>query len=386
MARNKRAATLSAQQLDPLGWFGAPYVPLVLGAIVLLYGAVLSALTWPISHIPFLQPIATVICAGACLVIHIFTRPLRKPIGWGVGVAAIALSTAGVLVSAIGYYGTRYSVELWWASGAIALTIGSLGPYLAARRVLVLGAAAMAAMGLIGLGVATGTGTHWSGFETAVIINYSVVLGTAATATFSWLVVRAMLPMLASPAHAPVAGTAMRDAAAKQMETVNLARLTARAAPFLLQIADAGRITPSDRALAGQLARRLRDELVTQSNLSWLDSIASELRLVVVDPDRRARSMNGTQRTALRGLLRAIAHTPGTDAGSLRVELRAAADGATAVGVSLDMALPDGKRIMHLAPYYLTLKTAVEDFRLEQHDFLRLSFRLPAEQAGSPRD
>ena len=144
-------------------------------------------------------------------------------------------------------------------------------------------------------------------------------------------------------------------------ERVRLAELTARAVPFLEGIIATGVVSPSDRALAGQMARRLRDDLVTQSNLSWLDSVASASRLVVIDPERRAGKMRTSQRTALRALLKAILDTPGTDAGSLLVELRGAEDGSTAVGVSLDMELPEGRRIMHLAPYYLTLRTAVDD-------------------------
>jgi hypothetical protein len=87
--------------------------------------------------------------------------------------------------------------------------------------------------------------------------------------------------------------------------------------------------------------------------------------------------MNNAQRTALRGMLRAILDTPGIDNGSLMVELRSAPDGATAVGVSLDMALPEGRRIMHLAPYYLTLKTAVDDLTFERDKLLKLSFSIP---------
>jgi len=71
--------------------------------------------------------------------------------------------------------------------------------------------------------------------------------------------------------------------------------------------------------------------------------------------------------------------TPGIDSGSLMVDLRAAPDGATAVGVSLDMRLPEGTRIMHLAPYYLTLKTTVDDLVIDRDEMLKLSFRVAPE-------
>jgi len=135
-------------------------------------------------------------------------------------------------------------------------------------------------------------------------------------------------------------------------------------------------VTDADRALAGQLARRLRDDLVTQANQTWLDSIASDTRLVVIDPERRANRMSASQQTVLRALLRAVLDTPGVDSGSLLIELRGRPDGATAVALSIDVDLPEGRRIMHLAPHYLTLRTVVDDLLW---DSSTLSFTISAD-------
>jgi hypothetical protein len=35
---------------------------------------------------------------------------------------------------------------------------------------------------------------------------------------------------------------------------------------------------------------------------------------------------------------------------------------------------------MHLAPYYLTLRTAVDDLEIDQDTLLKLSFSVPAER------
>lgn len=377
MATPRRTLGLSAQQVDPLSWFTGPFVPLTFSVLVFLYGGISSVVTWQLGGLPWLQPIATVMCAGAGVLIHFRTRPLRQRIGWTVGVLSLALATCGVILSAIGYSGTDFAIEQWWAPSALALTIASLGPYLPVRRILVLGPAATALVVVVTYGILHPTSAPWGPIGIATIIAYTPVLGIVATVIFSWNIVSTMLEMLESPSRIMVAGQTVRDEAAERIERVTLARLNARAVPFLEGIAAAGRITPADRALAGQFARRLRDDLVTQSTLSWLDTIASESRLVVVDPDRRAQRMTNPQRTALRGLLRAILDTPGIDSGSLMVDLRAAPDGATAVGVSLDIALPEGLRIMHLAPYYLTLRTAVEDLRVQQDSELHLSFKIP---------
>lgn len=385
---SRRSFALSPQQVDPLSWFTGPLVPLAFAALSVIYGLILTAYTWSDTPAPLLQVVAVMLSACSGLAIHFATRPLRRPLGWRSGALLLAPAVTGVLVSALGYGSTPFrvefwwapeapfSIEFWWAPSTLALAIASLGPYLPVRKLLGLGGGATVVSVACALAILHPGLDQWGVVGAGVIIAYPPVLGTAATAVFSYSVVSTMLRMLESPSRIMVAGQTVRDEIAEQIERVTVARLTARAAPFLEGIADAGRITPADRALAGQLARRLRDDLVTQSNLSWLDSIASESRLVVVDPDRRAQGMNNAQRTALRAMLRAIVETPGIDSGSLMVELRAAPDGATAVGVSLDMTLPEGKRIMHLAPYYLTLRTAVDDLVVSQDDLLRLTFRI----------
>lgn len=362
----RRYFVMSAQQVDPLSWFTGPYLPLAFSGLLLLFGAVITLATWSVSARPGLQFAALFLNTIAGLLIYSRTRPLLPPIGWWVGSLALATSVTALVVSAIDYAGTSMNFGIWWGPAAPALTLVGLAPYLPVRKVLVLGIASSIAGTILGAAILYPVTPDLGLVDIALVILYPAAMGVAATATFSYSVVSTMLPMLESPSHIMVAGQEARDETVAELEKVNLARLTARAAPFLESIADAGRITPGDRALAGQLARRLRDDLVTQSHVSWLDSIANESRLVVVDPDRLARRMNGAQRTALRGLLRAILELPETDHGSLMIDLRKASDGATAVGLSLDMALPEGRRIMHIAPYYLTLRTAVDELNVSR--------------------
>jgi len=303
---------------------------------------------------------------------------MRPPIGWVVAGLVFSLVVAAVALSALDYSGAPFAIEFWWAPSAITLATASLAPYLTAPKLLVLGGAATSATIAIGLSLLDPFQDSWGVLGSAVLIGYSPILGVLATVTFSYSIVSTMSRMLDSPSRNAVDGRAVLDEAANVVERVTLAQLSARAAPFLERIADAGVVSPEERALAGQLARRIRDDLVTQSNVTWLESIAQQSRLVVVDPKQRARAMDDAQRTALRALLQAILDTPGTDSGSLLIELREAPDGATAVGVSLDIALPEGLRIMHLAPYLLALGTAVEDLRVDRHE-LGVTFRVAPE-------
>lgn len=381
MATSRRVLAVSAGQLDPLSWFTGPFVPVAFTAVGAAFGLVTVVAKWGATSAPLAQVLALALAVGAGVAVHILTRPLRQQPGWLAVGGVMTTAVAALTVSALGYVGSSFTVELWWAPVSVALTTASLGPYIPIRRLALVGLVSVVVAAGVGVGI-LGAVSPWGRVATATLIAYPLLLGLSATVAFCYGVVSRMLRLVDTPAR--MMPQVVQDEAAQNVERAMVARLTARAVPFLESVADAGRITPSDRALAGQLARRLRDELVTQSNLSWLDSIASRSRLVVVDPDRRARRMNSAQRTALRGILQAILDTPGTDSGSLMIELRAADDGATAVGLSLDMALPEGRRIMHLAPYYLNLRSAVDDLSWDREALLRLSFRVADDPTRSP--
>ena len=371
---DRGSLSVSPQQLDPLTWFTGRVVPLVFAGLILLYGA-LRIPTWFTTPLPWLQPLAVLLCAGACVFVYGMTRPLRPQPGWGTGIATVLIGGTGFVVSAVGYFGTDQSIELMWAPFGFALSIASLAPYLSARRVLVLGGVGTLVFTELAYWFIRGSAKPWGPLSTMDIIAAPVVCGLVAAVTFSSALVSRMLPVIEQRSRL-VLPRGPYDAEAEQLERLRLARLTARAVPFLEGIAASGRITPLDRALAGQIARRLRDDLVTQSNLSWLDSIAADSRLVVIDPERRAGRMRSQQRTALRALLLAVLETPGADSSSLLIELRGRPDGATAIALSLDIDLPEGRRIMHLAPHYLTLRTAVDELRW---DARTLSFSVDGE-------
>ena len=217
----------------------------------------------------------------------------------------------------------------------------------------------------------------WGPVSIAVMIALPIVFGLVVAATFSAMVVRRLVPMLENRSQVVVSLDAVRGEEAEEAERRRLAEMCVRVVPFLERIADVGVVSSADRVLAGQIARQLRDDLVARSNLSWLDTIARTDGVVVIDPERRANRMRSSQRTALRTLLRGILTTPGADPGSVLVELRGQPGGTTAVAVSLDVDLPEGRRIMHLAPFYLSLHTTVRDLRWD--DVRHLRFELPDE-------
>lgn len=144
-------------------------------------------------------------------------------------------------------------------------------------------------------------------------------------------------------------------------------------------------VTPADREAAKVLAESLRVELVERSNRSWLESLTRKLNLTVIDHERLAERMNPFQRSALLGLLTAAAAEATGPINRTVIELRGDADGSTAVAISADHALPDGRRLTLLAPHYVTLVAAVDDVEWELGENLRLSFRVSPRLAESAK-
>lgn len=372
---------LSPQEVDPLSWFTGPYVPLVFAVLNLVYGSVSAAADALAGTSPVLQGVGVGLSTLACLLVQFLTRPMRGPLGWGAGVAVVAISIVGFAVAAIGYTGAALPLELWWGPFGVALTVGALGPYLPARALAVLGlAATLVAVPLASLAIQFDD-HPWGPVGRAFILAAPIVSSTVAFTVFSVAVVGRMVPLIERRSQTIVAVPPARGVRYEEAERARLARLTERAAPFIEHLARSGEVLPTDRTLAGQLARQLRDDLVRQSEASWLDALATE-RLVVVDPDRAAARMRSSQRTALRALIRALLDLPGADAGSVLVELRRQDGGSVAVGVSLDVDLPEGRRIMHLAPAYLALRGSVADLRVSAERELRLTFELPDDDAA----
>ncbi|MEO5535481.1 MAG: hypothetical protein ABIR17_10165 [Pseudolysinimonas sp.] len=374
---DRRIWRLSAQQAHPLSWFTGQWVPLAFGALTLLYGGTFVVINGTTGPNLLLQVIGVLLCTGACVLIHFFTRPMRARLGWRGAIAAVAVGTIGFGFSAVGYSTVPVAIELWWAPFGLALVLASLGPYLPVRTLLAIGGTVVVVAVPFAYLQVRAEASVWGPVSTAVIIAAALISGIVATAAFAAAVVGRTLPLLEKRTQSLLSLDLTHSSRGEELERRRLEGLISRAGTFIEGLAQSGVVTPADRDLAGQFARQLRDDLVAQSNLSWLDAVARD-RIVVVDPDRQAGRMRSSQRTALRAFLRAILRTPGTDAGSLLVELRAQPDGSTAVGVKLDIELPEGRRVMHLAPYYLALRGSVDDLAWSDDKFLRLTFNLPA--------
>ena len=374
----RRVMFYSARDVDPISWFVGPYMPLVFGGFVAVYGSVASALTWGQSSRPVMQLLAVLLCVAACLCVQ-WRTGLRARIDWRFGVLVLTLGGAGLVLSAVGYMGSSFAIATWWAPFCFALVFATLMPYLAPWRLVVWGVGCLATVVVAAFLIIDGTVPQWGSIVIYLFVASPLIVGIVGTTAFVSRIVDATLPLIDNRSHDLVTGsTASVDPRDEAAERETLARLTARAAPFVRAVAESGVVTAEDRALAGELARQLRDDLVSRSDLAWLGLHDDDTRVVVVDPDRRADVMRAAQRAAVRDLVRAVLDDPSTDATTVFIELRRQDDGSTAVAISLDADLPDGRRVRHLAPYYFNLRGEARDVRLGRDT---VSFLLPPEKS-----
>lgn len=373
-----RAMRLSPQQVDPLSWVTRPWITLAFTIGTFVLGMTTTLLTWSISARPYLDLIALGVILVACGLAYLLTRPLQPPLSPLRAAMPLSAALIGVVVSALASTTSAVPVQLWWAPLGASFVLALLAPFSSARALLGYGAVLTIVVAIAAAIAFVGRSETWSDFSVVLIALGSPLQATVLCSVFAFRVVYKTRRLLGGVGDPIPPSDAAHERAAELAHVTTIARLGARVAPFLQGIADAGEVTESDRALAGQLARRLRSELVTQANRTWLDTIAEDRRLYVVDPERRADQMNSAQRAGLRGVIMSVIDDPAIDEGSLLIELRGRDDGSTAVALSLNLDLPEGKRTMLLAPYFVALGSAVDEISWDPVLEL-LRFRVPPE-------
>ncbi len=370
------AWTRSPQDVDPLSWFTGPRMPIAFSIAAVVQGVAITIIYWDSWSSALLQFLAMPFFLGAGWLTASSAQPNRPRFRLRDAAGIFALACAGLVVSAIGTYGGMVPVAQWWPGIALAATLVSIAPYCTPRKLLIYSLPLIAFTGLVGWIVFSLQTAFWPPAAIIVISIGPVTVGAAGGVVFSHTVVSRTMALLDTSAGVEEFYASAETPNAEQ-QRASIARVSARVAPFLEEVATAGSITPENRALAAQIARRLRTELVSATSRSWLDIVAHETGMIVSDPGRLADSMNESQRTALRALLVAAMESTMVDKRTLLIELRAQPDGSTAVALSIDIDLPEGRRLVLLAPYYLTLKTTVDDLSWDDGRSLLMRFRIP---------
>ncbi len=373
-----RALVLSPQSVDPVSWFAGPFLPVTFAVAMGVIGTGFVLWTLPQFTNPFVQFAAVLCFVFACLAVHRPAKPRLQPFRIRHTVLPTVLAWAGVIVSALGVDRPHADVGQWWAPLGIAVVLAALAPFSSAALLMgvgLLSTAACAVIGVLTFGQQSAGG--WPILTTVIIAGMVPLQGTAAAAMFSGVIVDRVLRWSALPIRGRLSTDQALDFSLWNADRDELKLLGDRVLPFITKVADNGFVTLRDRTVAAELAREIRDELLKTADRSWLEPLASDHRLKVVDPENLAVRLTLAQRGAVRSMLEAVLNSSALVPGSLSMELREAEDHGVAAGLSMRLELPEGKRLMLLAPHYLTLQAAVDDLVWEDRDQLSMRFRIP---------
>ncbi len=367
-------------ETDPLHWFTVPYLPLAAAGLVLLHGLLVIGPAGQSEPRPLVQLAALVIATLGIVAVHVMTRPHRRGLS-GTTLVLLSLAPSGALVlSAVGYLGPPFDIELWWAPLAGGLFLMSLSPYISMTRMALLGLAQSVVAAIATVFLVVPEDARWPPFTMIASAVMPILIGSLGGIAIIASLTRGLERWSERP-FAPVSdeGVAAVTAAVDALTTERV-----REGRRLLQrVVTAGVVSEHDARMAAELAAKLRRELTDDIDRTWLQRPLVARAVHVVDPHRLADRLDLAQRTALRALLDALITDDALAPGSARVELRETDSGTVAVALRILSSLPEGKRESFLAPYYVGLESTVQNLRWRTGAVTAVSFEVGGEGASA---
>lgn len=369
----------SPRDADPLSWFTTPNLPLAAAGLTLVHGIMVLGPWGQASQRPLVQVVALGLAVVSMLWVHLATRPRHGDFTFARALIAVVLASMALVLSAVGYTGERFAIELWWAPLALALLLFAMVPYSSALRLAVFGAVLLAVSAVTTLLLMVPDNPTWPPFSIVTITLFPIVSGMVGGV----VMIRSITLALSRWTERPLELKGARpsdDALVSVVNDLTSARI-APATALIESVLERGIVTAGDTVRAAALAERLRGELTGEADSTWIERVAVGRAVTVDDPDRLAERLDLAQRTAMRALLDALLGGADAQLGSARVELRRTDNGAIAVALRILTTLPEGRRETFLAPYYVSLQSTVDKLRWRSGSVTAVEF----EVAGAPR-
>lgn len=365
---------------DPLSWFTTPNLPLAAAGLSLAHGILVIGPSGQGGSQPLVQVAALALATLAMLWVHIATRPRRGAFTLPRAIIAVLLGASALVLSAVGYLGEPFAIQLWWAPLSVSLLLLALAPYTSALRLAGLGAA------MLGVGTATilllvvPDDATWPPLSTVIITLFPIVVGVVGGVVMIRTITVALTLWNERPLDAPRA-PAPSDELVAAVDQATSERI-ASAVAFLTAVLERGTVTRGDTVRAAAIAAHLRSELTGEVDRTWIERVAEGRAVTIDDPDRLAERLDLAQRTAVRALLDALLGDKETPLGSARIELRRTDHGAIAVALRILSTMAEGRRETFLAPYYVNLRSTVDNLRWRTGPVTAVEF----EVAAGPRE
>jgi len=119
---------ISPQKTDPLSWFTRPLIPLIFGITAAAFGLSITLFTWMLAREPWLDLISIALIFGACILVQLWTRPLRKPFTTSQAVIPLLMALAAIALSTVSAADSDVLVQHWWTPLGVGLPLGRCLP------------------------------------------------------------------------------------------------------------------------------------------------------------------------------------------------------------------------------------------------------------------
>lgn len=367
---------------DPLSWFTTPNLPLAAAAMALVHGTLVLTASGQSGSRPLVQVAALLIGVAALVGIHIATRPPRGALTLWRAIPLALFSSSALALSAWGYRGESFAIELWWAPLVCSLALLAMAPYASSQRLAITGSVMALVAAVTVVLVVAPEETVWPAYSTLMIALFPIVVGTVGGV----VLVQAITTGLAAWSERPLDVVARRpddDALIDEIDAATSARI-ADATHLIRAVLARGEVTDADATAATELAERLRVELTRDVDRTWLERVALGAPLRIADEHRLADQLDLAQRTALRALLDALLTPDAGRIGLARLDVRRTDDGAIAVALRIASSLPEGRRETFLAPYYVGLRSTVDKLRWRSGPVTAVEFEVSGASTSRP--
>jgi len=347
----------STLEVDTLSWFTSSIAIGGVAAIVILIGTLSITLGGHAGSAPEVQVVSIVVMASSAVLLRGASQPHGHRAARQLSVAVFVIVGAAVALSALGYAGAPVPAEQWWAPVGAALMLMAVSP-IVPGRVFVPGSLGVVAVSAAASAILAVTSESPTPIADALIATSTVVYALIAGSVLGSTLVLGVEGWRAGHRTAEqVLGDPER--VLSLIDEVTDQRLSSEVMVFLARVTERGEIHDADRLLAARLAERLRDDLVQHDQQDWISSLVAGRTVLIDDPERLAETITVEQRGALIALLDGLFSDPRAGVHSARLTLARRHEGTVAVGLTIDLTLPEGRRTSVLTPYYLTVKSVV---------------------------
>lgn len=365
----------SAIEVDTLSWLTSSIVTVWVAIVIVVYGAAALTLGGQAGERPTLQIVGVLIMASSAVLVRLGTAPAAGSVAELLSSGVFVMIAVALVLSTAGQLGTPVVAELWWAPLGAALVLMSISPVVPGR-VYVPGAIAVA---LVTAGcaafVAMAAGDEFPA-ATTIIASSPVVFAVLGGSVLTSSLISGVEGWRRRYALITDDDDDAGESVARILDAVTDGRLSSEVVPFLARTAAKGVTTSADRERAGSLARLLRDALVDREQQNWLATVIGDRPVLLSDPLRLADSLTIVQRSAVTVLIDGLFGDPEAGVFGVRMELATGEHDAVAVALTVDLALPEGRRTSVLAPYYLTVKSVVRRIEWRNGESLLVAFDL----------